>query len=190
MGVRTRDFANAGSNGINWIKKAEYNQASNTATSFQFNTGFYEASDGFNIYRLVGRVGGSQASGNTAIQVRWVNSSGSVVNSGYYSGNYTNHSGAAFATGASSNSGTGFIVVQSPSTASMMVDLQYVPQDGHLFGFCRFHNQSTQLGVSVSSVRNSTSYAYGLQFTNSAGNNITTIDFTTYGAKIDGSLGL
>ena len=69
-----------------------------------------------------------------------------------------------------------------------MVDVTYVPQDGHLFGFCRFHNQSTQLGVSVSSVRNNTSYAYGLNLNNSAGNNITEIDFTTYGAKIDGSL--
>ena len=172
MGVRTRDFANSGANGINWIKKGEYNQTGNTATSFQFNTGFYEAADGFNIYRIVGRVGGSQSSGNTSIQVRWVNSSGSTVNSGYYSGNYTYHSGSALASGAGSNAAQGYLVVNSPSTASMMVDLTYIASDGHLFGFIRYHNQSTQLGVSVTSVRNTTSQPYGLWFNNSAGNNI------------------
>lgn len=190
MGVRTRDFANSGANGINWIKKANYNQASNTATSFQFNTGFYEGNDGFNIYRLVGRVGGSHSSGNQPIRVRWINSGGSIVTSGYYSGNYTYHSGNALANGASSNSSHGFLVVSSPSTATMYADLYYVPEDGHMFGFIRYHNQSTQLGVAMTSVRNNTSYAYGLNLNNSAGNNITTIDFTTYGAKIDGSIGL
>ena len=117
-----------------------------------------------------------------------MNSSGSTVNSGYYSGNYTYHSGSALASGAGSNAAQGYLVVNSPSTASMMVDLTYIASDGHLFGFIRYHNQSTQLGVSVTSVRNTTSQPYGLWFNNSAGNNITTIDFTTYGAKIDGSL--
>ena len=128
MGVRTRDFANSGANGINWIKKANYNQASNTATSFQFNTGFYEGNDGFNIYRLVGRVGGSHSSGNQPIRVRWINSGGSIVTSGYYSGNYTYHSGNALANGASSNSSHRFLVVSSPSTATMYADLYYVPE--------------------------------------------------------------
>lgn len=187
MGANTREFANFVNDGLHWKKLAHYDQAGNTATSFQFNSGLYQG--GYDIYRIVGRVGGSQASGNASIQVRWVNSSGTVVNSGYYSGNSAYHSSAAFATGASSNSSTGFIVAQSPSTGSMMMDGIYLPQDGHMYGFVRYHNQSTQLGVSVFSVRNNTSYAYGLQFSNSAGNNITPIDFTTYGANISGSLG-
>ena len=83
MGVRTRDFANSGSNGINWIKKSEHNQTGNTATSFQFNTGLYEADDGFNLYRIVGRLGGSQSTGNANLRVRWINSSGNQVTSGY-----------------------------------------------------------------------------------------------------------
>ena len=96
MGVRTRDFANAGSNGINWIKKSEHNQTGNTATSFQFNTGLYEAGDGFNIYRIVGRIGGTQGTGNANLRVRWINSSGNQVTSGYYSGNYGNHLSVTF----------------------------------------------------------------------------------------------
>ena len=190
MGVRTRDFANAGSNGINWIKKSEHNQTTNTATSFQFNTGLYEANDGFNYYRIVGRLGGSQGTGNANLRVRWINSSGNIVTTGYYSGNHTAHSGGSTTTGSGSNSAQGFILKNTPTTASMMCDLYYLPQDGHLFGFARYHNQSTQLGVCTTSVRNNTSYAYGLNLTNSGGTNVTLIDFTVYGAKIDGSLGL
>ena len=187
MGANTREFANFVNDGLHWKKLAHYDQAGNTATSFQFNSGLYQS--GYDFYRIVGRIGGSQASGNATIQVRWVNSGGSTVNSGYYSGNFTHHSSAADSTGAGSNVGQGYVVVYSPSTASMMMDAIYVPEDGHMYGFCRYHNQSTQLGVSVFSVRNNTSYAYGLQFSNSAGNNITPIDFTTYGANISGSLG-
>lgn len=187
MGQYTREFANFVNDGLHWKKLAHYDQAGNTATSFQFNSGLYQS--GYDFYRVVGRVGGSQATGNSALQVRWVNSGGSIVTSGYYSGNYTYHSGAANANGSGSNTTHGFMCVNTPSTASMMIDAIYVPQDGHMYGFCRYHNQSTQLGVSVFSVRNNTSYAYGLDFTNSAGNNITAIDFTTYGANISGSLG-
>lgn len=187
MGANTREFANFVNDGLHWKKLAHYDQAGNTATQFQFNSGLYQS--GYDIYRIVGRVGGSQATGNSAIRVRWVNSSGSTVNSGYYSGNFTHHSGSADATGASSNSTVGYIVAQSPSTGSMMMDGIYLPEDGHMYGFVRYHNQSTQLGVSVFSVRNNTSYAYGLFFDNSSGNNITAIDFTTYGANISGSLG-
>ena len=190
MGVRTRDFANAGSNGINWIKKGEHNQTGNTATSFQFNTGLYDASDGFNYYRIVGRLGGTQSTGNANLRVRWVNSSGNQVTSGYYSANFAAHSGSSSVIGAGSNAGYGYILKNTPTTASMMCDLYYLPQDGHLFGFARYHNQSTQLGVCTTSVRNATSYAYGLNLTNSGGTNVTEIDFTVYGAKIDGSLGL
>ena len=190
MGVRTRDFANAGSNGINWIKKSEHNQTTNTATSFQFNTGLYEANDGFNYYRIVGRLGGSQGTGNANLRVQWVNSSGGIVTTGYYTGNHTAHSGGSTAIGSGSNDSVGFILKNTPTTASMMCDLYYLPQDGHLFGFARYHNQSTQLGVCTTSVRNNTSYAYGLNLTNSGGTNVTLIDFTVYGAKIDGSLGL
>lgn len=190
MGVRTRDFANSGSNGINWIKKAEYNQASNTATSFQFNTGLYEANDGFNVYRIIGRVGGSHSSGNQNIQMRWVNSGGTAVSSGYYSSNLAQHTGGALAQGYGSNSSVAFLVVQSPSTGSMLADIYYYPSDSYMFGHIRYHNQSTQLGVSTLSAYNTTTQAYGLRLMNSAGNNITLIDFTTYGAKIDGSLGL
>ena len=191
MGVRTRDFANAGSNGINWIKKSEHNQTSNTATSFQFNTGLYEADDGFNLYRIVGRLGGSQSTGNANLRVRWINSSGNQVTSGYYSGNYVSHSGGSgMVTGSGSNASIGYILKDTPTTASMMCDLYYLPQDGHLYGFGRYHNQSTQMGMCVTSVRNSSSYAYGLYLDNSGGTNVTLIDFTVYGAKIDGSLGL
>ena len=190
MGVRTRDFANAGSNGINWIKKSEHNQTTNTATSFQFNTGLYEANDGFNYYRIVGRLGGSQSTGNANLRVQWVNSSGGIVTTGYYTGNHTAHSGGSTAIGSGSNDSVGFILKNTPTTASMMCDLYYLPQDGHLFGFARYHDQSTQMGVTVTSIRNNSSYAYGLKLTNGGGDNLTLIDFTVYGAKIDGSLGL
>ena len=190
MGVRTRDFANAGSNGINWIKKSEHNQTSNTATSFQFNTGLYEANDGFNIYRIVGRIGGTQSTGNANLRVRWINSSGNQVTSGYYSANFAAHSGAGSVIGSGSNASIGYILKNTPTTASMFADLYYLPQDGHLYGFARYHNQSTQLGVCTTSVRNNTSFAYGLYLDNSGGTNVTLIDFTVYGAKIDGSLGL
>lgn len=190
MGVRTRDFANSGANGINWIKKGEYNQASNTATSFQFNTGLYDPNDGFNVYRIIGRVGGSHSSGNTNIQMRWVNSSGTAVTSGYYSTNLAYHTGAAFAQGYGSNSSVAFLVVQSPSTGSMLADIYYYPSDSYMFGHIRYHNQSTQLSVSTLSAYNTTTQAYGIRLANSSGNNITLIDFTVYGGKIDGSLGL
>ena len=190
MGVRTRDFANAGSNGINWIKKSEHNQTSNTATSFQFNTGLYEAGDGFNIYRIVGRIGGTQGTGNANLRVRWINSGGSIVTTGYYSGNNTVHSGGSHVIGSAGNDSVGFVLKDTPTTAAMYADLYYVPNDHHMYGLARYHNQSTQMGVTLTSIRNSTSLAYGLNFTNGGGDNITTIDFTVYGAKIDGSIGL
>ena len=93
-------------------------------------------------------------------------------------------------TGSGSNDSIGFILKDTPTTASMMCDLYYLPQDGHLYGFGRYHNQSTQMGMCVTSVRNTSSYAYGLNLTNSGGDNLTLIDFTVYGGKIDGSLGL
>ena len=88
MGVRTRDFANSGANGINW-NKSNYNHNINTMRFFSSILVSMKQVMDLTIYRLVGRVGGSQASGNTSIQVRWVNSGGSTVNSGYYSGNFT-----------------------------------------------------------------------------------------------------
>jgi len=187
MGANTREFANFVNDGLHWKKLAHYDQATNTATSFQFNSGLYQS--GYDIYRIVGRIGGNQVSANAGIEVEWIDNSGSRVTSGYYSGNFTYHSGAAYAQQAAQNGSSGRIVVNSPTTASMMIDALYVPQDGHMYGFCRYHNQSSYMGVTVFSVRNNSSYAYGLRFNNNAGTNITAIDFTTYGGNISGSLG-
>ena len=80
-----------------------------------------------------------------------MNSGGSTVNSGYYSGNFTHHIGVIdlLVLVQMTFAAQGYIVVRSPSTASMYADLYYVPEDGHMFGFIRYHDQSTQLGVSV-----------------------------------------
>ena len=86
----------------------------------------------------------------------------------------TSATGGALGQGYGSNSSVGSCCTISINW--VVADIYYYPSDSYMFGHIRYHNQSTQLGVSTLSAYNTTTQAYGLRLINSAGNNITLID--------------
>jgi len=175
---------------LSFTKLANLDQASNTATSFSFHS---ILNGPYQIYRIVGYLGGTVSTGNANLGARFVTGTGTVVSSSsYHSGNTGYMSDGNFNSGNGLNSDRGFMIVATSTGTTIYNDMFVIPYQKFIYGHCYAHDQNTHIGVCTYSVRYNASLSdiSGLQFLNSGGDNLTLVDATVYGAHVDGSLGV
>jgi len=174
--------------GLHFVKLADFSQTGNTATSFSFHS---QLNKGYQFYKLIGQIGGSQSTGDANMQVQFMDGTSAVTSSNYYSGNAGMLSDGNFNTGAGSATDKGFINVHTASGLAIYAEMNIIPTERWLYGWLYGHDQNTHIGLMQYGVKYNASITdfSGLKFQVSGGGNITTFDATLYGGYVNGALG-
>ena len=174
---------------LSYTKLANLDQASNTATSFTFHSVLNQS---YQVYRILGYLGGTVSTGNANLNVRFVTGTGDVVTANnYYSGSAGFLSDNNWNYGFGNPAQQGNLLLASSTGTSIYFDMTIVPNNRWLYGWCYTHDQNTHIGVTTYAVRYNAGIANwsGLHFRNSGNDNLTAVDATIYGAHTDGSMG-
>ena len=170
------------------VKLANIDVASNTSGQLMFHS---ILNGPYQVYKVIGRIGGTVSTGNANMQLRWVTGTGTDISGSYYhSGNYGSLSDGNFNIGYGNNHTAAFILVHTSTGTTNFVDMTLIPSIAYGYGFIHTHDQSTHIGMA------NFGFKYNSGFSNisgikifPSGGNMTLVDATVYGMKLSGSLG-
>tara|TARA_B100001027_G_scaffold109123_1_gene75211 strand:+ start:1054 stop:2070 length:1017 start_codon:yes stop_codon:yes gene_type:complete len=170
------------------VKLANIDVANNTSAQLMFHS---VLNGPYQVYKVIGKIGGSTNTGNATMQLRWVTGSGVDISGAYYhSGNYGSLSDGNFNIGAGINQTSAYILVHTSTGTTNFVEMTLIPSIAYGYGFIHTHDQLTHIGMT------NFGFKYNSGFSNisgikvfPSGGNMTLVDATVYGMKLSGSLG-
>ena len=170
------------------VKLANIDVASNTSAQLMFHS---VLNGPYQVYKVIGKVGGTTNTGNANLALRWVTGTGvDISGSNYHSANTGYLSDANYNVGSGLNADRAYILVHTSTGTTNFVEMTLIPSIAYGYGFIHTHDQSTHIGMT------NFGFKYNAGFSNisgvkifPSGGNMTLVDATVYGMKLSGSLG-
>jgi hypothetical protein len=108
-----------------WNKLTDVSIAANTAPQMMFHSSL---NGPYQYYKVIGKIGGSQTTGNANMQLRWVTGTGTDISgSTYHSANSGYLSDGNFNNGGGVNHNVAYILVHTATGISNFVDMTLIP---------------------------------------------------------------
>jgi len=170
------------------VKLANIDVANDTAAQLMFHS---VLNGPYQVYKVIGKVGGTTNTGNANLALRWVTGTGTDISgNNYYSGNYGSLSDGNFNIGYGTATDRAYILVHTSTGTTNFIEMTLIPSIAYGYGFIHTHDQSTHIGMTNFGFKYNSGFSdiSGVKMFPSGGN-MTLVDATVYGMKLSGSLG-